>query len=274
MDYLAHAAKHDFLPKLFQTYAQINVPVITYGTDYPKVDTDTLSENALLAKFADSGSYLELREKLKTNAANISLELMGELDQRMTDLMNKLLSKHLSIPPSELKVTSFMQDLDDLLHVLKTGYTEAGQPPNERMYNAFLTEQAYYIKATLGFHEVARDDGKAVHDKLVQDLMSESWEGISEGKLPTITFVNSIYRLTFLDMVSHDLQLSGMSDVGNVITRALASELYTLAEAIFAADNKGSYVAHHYLITRDNRILELTLGYLTPNVSYLVSLVK
>lgn len=240
-------------PMVFQAYAQIYTPIIGEATEYD-----------LLRKFADSSSYIELREKIRSAGATASPELLTEVILRLTELMNTILHKQLSILPSEVTVDDFVQDLDDLLGLLKNAY-------GENVQKAFLKDQSVRIKELFGFPDVTTDGGKELQAALTENALTAGWDE-REDK-PAFTFFGPTVRLSILNILSHDMLLSGLSNVGNILTKQQHPALFDLAHQVFTADNNGQQVGRQLVITKDGRILELFEANLVKG-GYLVSLVK
>lgn len=240
-------------PMIFQGYAQVYTPIIGEESEYD-----------FLRKLADSSSYIELREKIRAAGSTASPELLTEVILRCTELMNTLLHKQLSIMPSELTVDDFVQDLDPLLNLLKSNY-------GEKVQKAFLTNQNMRIKQLFDFPDTSTEAGKSVHDALVENALSSHWDEREDR--PAFTFFGPVVRLTYLNVLSHDLLLAGISKVGNILTKQQLPALFDLAHQVFTADDNGLLVARQLVITKDGRIVELHEALLVQG-GYLVSLVK
>lgn len=240
-------------PMVFQVYAQIFTPFITEKSEY-----------ALLQKFADSSSYIELREKVRSAGDSAPPKLITEVNLRLTALMNNLLRNSVSIMPNELTVDDFVQDLDPLLSSLKNSY-------GDKVQKAFLKNQGKRIKALFGMPDVSSEQGKKLHDVLSENALTMGWEG--RDNPPQFTFFGSTVRLTYLNVISHDLLLSGLTQVGNILTKQQMPALFDLAHQVFSADDAAQNVARQLVITKDGRIIELFEATLVEG-GYLVGLVK
>jgi hypothetical protein len=240
-------------PMLFQAYALAYTPII-----------DEKSEYDVVARLADSSSYIELREKLNDISGKASPELVTELNLRMTALVNFILHKNLAISPDDLLVDDFAVDLDQLLSIFKEKY-------NQKMLDMFLKDQSLRIKSVLLFPDTSDDNGRKLHELLKSNLISESWAGRDDQ--PQFTFIGYTVRLSLINILSHDLQIAGMTKIPNLLTEQQTPALFRLAKSVFSSDNEGQLVARQLVVTKDARILELTEGLLVDG-SYLVSLVK
>ena len=238
-------------PMVFQAYSQIWTPILGETSWYE-----------LLRKFADSSSYVELREKVRAAGDTAPVELLTEVVLRLTTLMNSILHNNLSIDPSEITVDDFVYDLDELLGLLKREY-------GERVHKAFLKDQALRIKLLFGMPDVLDEEGRKLHDTLVENSLTSSWDG-REDK-PSMTFFGPTVRLSFINVRSHDLQLAGLAKVGNILTQQQHPALTDLAKQVF--ENTDEIAARQLVITKDGRILELHKANLVEG-GYLVSLVK
>src|SRR5206468_6585109 len=115
-----------------------------------------------------------------------------------------ILHTRLSILPEEATVEDFANDLEVLYTSLKNwqGGTD------ERLYNAFIKEQAIRIKAMFQAPDVATEAGKELHDTLTEDVLTASWNDRDDA--PKFTFYGPVVRLSLIDVLSHDLQLAGL----------------------------------------------------------------
>lgn len=254
-DAAAHLAGDDS-PKVFQAYAQVFTPIM-----------GRKSETELVKKLADSSTYIELREKLKAAGETASVELVSEIGLMLTEHMNHILHKELSISPdgpSKLVVDDFITDLDPLLKHLETAYSD-------RVLKAFLKEQGKRIKSLFQTLDPEAKDQADAHRSLSETMLTESWAARED--LPVFTYFGRNIRVTLLDMISHDLQLGGLPKVGNLLTKVHTPVLLELAEALYDSEDSGRLIARQLVVTKDGRIFEVTRAALIEG-SYLVSLVK
>lgn len=247
------AIDKDLPPAIFQVYAKIYTPIIGEKSEYD-----------IISKFGDSSTYIELREKIRTAGATASPELISEVNLSMTALVNSILHKNLGIPPDDLTVDDFCLDLDDLLTVLKKNYST-------KFLNGFLKDQAMRIRAMFDAPDVTQEAGQTVHDNLASTLLSDVWENHTDK--PAFTFFGTTVRLSLIDVLSHDLQLGGLHNVGNILLAKNNPELFELGKALFESDNNGMYIGRQLVVTKDGRILEISQASLVEG-NTLVSLVK
>lgn len=247
----------DTPPKVYHVFADVYLPILS-GKD----ETDTI------INFGKSSSYIELREKIKAAGEESSLELLHEVNVRMTQHVNYMLHKRLSIIPADLGITDFVEDLDDLLGVLRKNPIYG-----ERIEKAFLQDQKKEIAAL--FKTIDRNDDtgdmRELYEVNTANVLGPLWE--ERETRPDVNYLGQMYQLTFIDVNSHDLQVAGVADVGNALVADFQPFLSSLAEQIFENESSPSPIAHRLVITKDGRILELTKGNLA-NGFHLIHLVK
>jgi hypothetical protein len=249
-------------PMIFQAYAQIFTALIGNKSEYD-----------LIHKFADSSSYIELREKVRAAVATASPELITTVTMKLTRLMNEILTDRLSILPPDkdpmngVEVEDFLEDIDQLFDYLKKRGDNG-----ERMYKAFIDGSGRRIKSMFHAPDLTTEAGKRLHDSLTSNLLTTSWTDRED--LPEFTFFGPTVRVTFLNVVSHDLLIAaGNPHVANVITRLHSAVLYNVAESLFKVDTGDVPVDRQLVVTKDGRIMEIIEGALVPN-TYLFKLVK
>lgn len=240
----------------------INNPPMVYQSELEIVTPffGTKSENAILAKWADSGSYIELREKMRNAGDSVSPALMTEVSMRMTALMNHRLYKCLSILPENIMVDDFVTDLDDLLKWLVDNRSQHFQ-------DVFLTDQNKCIRSVIGYISTEDESSKRIHDALTDNMFSDSW---GDRPKPEVTYLAHYVRLHFIDILSHDLQIQIIPKIGNVIAPSTFPALAVIARSV---EESPLNLRHDLLVTSDGRILELTKAGLIKD-TYLVSLFK
>ncbi len=225
-------------------------------------------ESEHIANFGKSSSYIELREKIKAAGEEVSLELIHEVNVRMTTHVNYMLHKRLSIDPKDLGIENFVEDLDGLLSVLRSN-----QNYGERVEKAFLLDQKKEIAAL--FKTVDMNDteggGQELYEVNTANVLGPNWD--ERADKPIVNYLGMTYQLTFVDIISHDLQVAGVANVGNGLIQDFQPFLYKLAEQVFNNESSPPLIAHRLVITKDGRILELTKGNLVQEF-YLAHLVK
>lgn len=248
-------------PMVFQSYAQIFNVLVGDKSEYD-----------LIHKFGDSSSYIELREKIVGAAGTASPELITVVTQRLTQLMNEILTDRLSIlplsqdPVNGVEVEDFLEDIAPLLELLKKRGDNG-----ERLYKAFTHDQGKRIRAMFQAPKMNEESGVALHEDLTSGNLTKIWEGREDP--PQYTFFGPNVRITLLNVISHDLQISGLPYVGNVISKQNSAVLYNLAESLFQVDDEHLLPDRQLVVTKDGRILEIFEGALVPG-TYLLKLFK
>lgn len=247
-------ARHEEVPMVYRVYSHVYTPVI-----------DTASHHELVKNLSTSTSYIELREKLKAAGEDHPIELVTELNRRATNLVNHILHKRLSILPEDITVDDFVLDLDDLLALVEENY-------GENVKKALLKDQRKNISSLFKSLDPTGETSGVVYSNLSEDILRGAWAD-DEDKAPKFTFIGETFSLTLIDMVSHDLQITGNPKIGNGLSPRYAPAMYNLAKNIFNADTENLAVSRNLIITKDGRVLEVTKGDLAQDF-YLLSLVK
>jgi hypothetical protein len=246
----------DNRPMVFQAYAQIYTPIMGDKTEYE-----------LIRKLGESNSYLELREKLVAAGGTASPALLTDISLKLTNLMNEILRTRLSIPAENLEVEDFATDLDALFDALKKTFGENG----DRIYRAFIKDQQKRIQAMFNAPNLDEESGRDLHASLLEGRLTGSWDDRKDT--PAFTFFGPNVRITFINVLSHDLLIQGMRGLGNVITKQHSGVLYDLAVSLFQIDTGDLVIDRQYVVSLDGRVMEITQG-LFVEPSYLLSLVK
>lgn len=142
---------------------------------------------------------------------------------------------------------------------------------------------------------LARDYGQAIQDAFLKyqkqniaaefkvldaecsaDMTSVFLDGkiYPEGSTPKITYLASDYSLTYLNCVSHELELELAPQIGAAITKALTPIMFKLIEGLFHdIDLKNNNFARHLIRTNDGRIMETCRGNVGESF-YILTLIK
>lgn len=228
-------------PDMYRMYASIYTPLI--GED---------DEAEAAVNLSKSFTYIELREKLKALAETSSPAFISEINQRMTAHVNHVLHNKLSITPESLTVTDYVLDLDDLISLLGSRY-------GEEIVTAFLKDQRKEIARVIVALDPKNDGEATLLEMLKSGLLGDAEWG--DNELPEVTIVRSVYSLTQINVLSHDLMVSGVAGVGNSILRKYHPALHELALNVFQSGESYAGDVYRYLVrTKDGRILELSRG--------------
>jgi hypothetical protein len=231
------------IPDVYRVHAIIADPIVTMHDE-----TDAVKN------FGASKSYIELREKLNSALNEISPELWGAVNTKMTTLVNRILKMNLGLV--NVSIDSFVTDIEDLLNYL-------GKKGN--LYRE-------------SFEKHAREVIYAAFQTLLNDHSSGFTEGFidglefADGGKPQLTYVASNYSLTYLNALSYELDIELSKDTASVVTKALSPIMNEMLEGLFTS-TEGSCFERYLIITNDGRQLEATKGYLNES-AYLLTLVK
>lgn len=216
----------------------------------------TADEVSTVSAFGQNDTLMQLRDMMRDCKKDVSAGLWSIADQRMTRCINRVLSQNLS---TTLNITSFYDDIEDLLTLLET--EEFGPV----IAAAFRKYQKKYIQSTFG----VLDDDLATG---LVDLYLDT-EELASNKV-VITFVSSLCSLTLLDCTAHQLEIQLADKTGAVIYPDDMPYLFEIAESLFTdIESSPDIYDRHLIKTSDSRVLELTKGHVGQDC-YLLTLVK
>ncbi|MNU19558.1 hypothetical protein D3C71_77870 [compost metagenome] len=241
------------LPDIFRVYVEVNAVVAS--------DRDEL---ALVRTLSEAKTFLQLRNAVNMHINDMSAQLYGEVNKRLTDTVNRILAQNLSM--TGVRIDSFADDIEDLINVLDNNYGEV-------VVSAFLRHQAEHIVAVLH----APDDEHA--KTMTENLLEAHFE---EGQAhPAITYVGSSYSLTLLNVISYALDVELNKKGSAMLSQVLTPMLYDLVATLFeeaSSEARANFpVDRHLIRTADGRVLEASRGYIGEAANqkfYLLTLVE
>jgi hypothetical protein len=238
--------KDSQVPDVFRVRAQVAEPFVAAA-----------DERGAIQSFAEAKSYEELREMMLSVEGAMSTALYKCVNQRMTDLINRVLGQQLSIP--DIRITSFVDDAEDVAPAIEKYYGDA-------FSNAFLGNQVKNIRGA--FAEFVTEEEEVL---LTENLLMD--REYSKDKGPKITYLVANFTLTYLNVsaIELELELDPADKIASMITSDLA-ELHALARSIFEA-TEGENFYRHLVRTADDHVLEITQGLIGEDV-YLIRKVK
>jgi hypothetical protein len=238
-------APKDEVPAVYRTYALIADPVISLK-----------DESDVIQNFSKSSTFIELREKLTAAIPEVSTELWSTANMKATTAINRVIAQNMSIP--DLTIDSFVVDIQELIEHL-------GNKFGDNIQQAFLKHQRTLINSMFQSFEDA-----------TEDMSVNLFEGLNfpDGVEPKITFIASKYSLTYLNCISHELDIALTQGIAVGVMKALSPVMNELLVGLFKdAEEHGDLFYRHLLRTNDGRILEATRGYIGDDF-YLLTLVK
>ena len=239
----AQIAKKDSI-YAYETYAEVVHP-IAEERDY----------NAFIGQLHNSKTFADVVNRMGKLRNEIPDVIWFELDHRLTKAVNNALRLNLSL--SNLSIDSFTQDVIDLLKLMERSPKYEGP-----IYQALVFRQEDIIRNAIGVVDVS---DKEYVEKLV-DLSD-----IESDLRPKLNILALTCSFTVLNCRVDELKLAINKDVGNLILGSVVPELYNLAKGIFErAKLMDADVRRHFVLTNDQRVLEITEGYLAEG-SYLIS---
>lgn len=223
----------DNIPYVYRVYADIAEPIIS-TVDYYDIVKD----------YGSSRTYIELREKLDSSINEVNIELWSLVNKKMTDLINRILKQNLALP--NYRIDSFVADIQDMSELIITKY-------GDNIFDAFVKNQKEYIASTI--HVLDKDIAKDMTSYFLDEYT------FAEDLEPKITYVASGYSLTYLNCISHELNIELSDNVGVVVERKYTPLMHDLLDGLFKdIDERGSSFDRNLIRTADGRILEGTRG--------------
>jgi len=234
------------IPDVYRCYARIAEPIIT-----------NVDENSHVINFASAKTFIELREKIDSSIDEISSELWGACNIKMTKLINRIIKQNLAIP--KLSIGSFVSDIQDLIEYLGTKFGQTIQ-------DAFLRHQRDHIAATF---QLMYPESAAI---MTADFLEER----QFVNTPNITYLASVYSLTYLNCTSHELNVELAKETAAAVMESELPIVYSMLKGLFVdVENhtEHSYFDRHLVRTTDGRVIEASRGALNCDV-YLLTLVR
>jgi len=240
------------LPGVFRVYAEVLIPTVS-----------ELDESELVKTLNGAKSFLELAQLINQNLNTMSPSLYGIVNRRMTQTLNRILAQNISLP--NVSITSFVEDIGDLLNYVEEKFGAV-------VKDAVVRHQREHIASALA---VAPDDlAKSMTETLMDRFEFE------EGKAPKVTFVSSSYSLTYLNVISHALDLELNDQGASAVLKQMTPMFYDMLTTLFEEVEKQPDFVNfdrHLIMTLDGRILEATKGYMGEAAGqkfYLLTLVE
>lgn len=238
-------SKDGELPMIYRFHSFIADPIISL-----------VDEIDAVKNFANSSTFIELREKINVAVKDASPELWGTANRRMTDTINRVLKQNLSLPG--VTIDSYIDDISDLIEYI-------GNKFGDTIQKEFLEHQAELIQGTF------QNLGSNAEDLTTAFLEDHDFP---EGVEPKITYIASHYSMTYLNCVSYELDLELAKDTASAVLPTLHPMLHQLIDSLFTdIDKKSDKYLRHLIRTNDGRVLEVTRGYIGKDF-YLITLLK
>jgi hypothetical protein len=206
---------------------------------------------AQLVRLGSVETYVGLAEKLKALKGDIPDNLWYLIDQTMTETINRLLRKNLSLA---LEIERFSDDIGPLFsHVEKKG---------SAIFQAFNANQESTIRTALA--TIPEDQRKMMDEQLLAGITDQV----------SLTYLTQETSFTVLDCMSHDLEVELQDGLAVAVLDSMVPEIYALVHGIFdRADNVEAEFARHLILTNDLKVIEVTRGHVGKDF-YLMSVVN
>lgn len=233
-------------PYLYRALAQVAEPTIS-GKD----------ETEYVRDLASAKTFIELREKMKGSADEVTKELWMVCHRKATAMINRLVRNNLSLPG--LSIESFVDDIEDLLNIIERKY-------GIMVREALEKRQKENIRAAFNLFD------ETIASGMTNDMIGD--RKLPDGFTPHVTYLASDVSLTVIDCMATELGVQLPVDFAGALTKDGSPMMYNLAVELFSSlkDQPGKF-ERHYIRTLDHRTLELTEGYLGEGF-YMLSLVE
>jgi hypothetical protein len=224
-------------------------------------------ENNLIESLRATSTWENLWHAFTKMKPVMTTSLWIRINKRITDLVNRVLTFNLGL---DVTIDSFADDITDLFTVLRDDYPEP-------ILRSFKSNQAYLIQSI--FEVVPDDDELEYLESLFTTEDDPSAEHDPSKVKPIFTHLIKAASFTFLNCLSHELQVELGPRNGSMLTQRFTPVLYDIAKGIIEETNAisnepdGTTFANHYIQTLDGKILEIDTGFLGED-TYLIRLVK
>ena len=228
---------------------------------YDVVDTvfGETDDTNVLAQYARSMSYIELRDKMQETVNKVGVEFWAMCNRRMTTMINDLLKHEMAIP--RLSMDNFCSDIEALLTHLSNKF-------GSTILDLFLRSQASYIKFTL--HPIP----DSMYADMIQDTVDHYFVDIPDISLqPKVTYMLSHYLLTYIDCLSYELNIELRKDIACSVNENSSPLLYNLMKGLFRDLDSRVSNGMCLIKTKDGKILKATRGLINSSC-YLLALVS
>lgn len=223
----------------------------SYGTIL-SVCSSKDDHTAVLDRLSASETYVGLSEKLKAVKGEIPDSLWYMIDEAMTDAVNRVMRKNLSIA---ITMDRFSDDIVEVFALIEKRGTVVTK--------AFNENQELIISTTLS--SIPQEYRDAMDAQLL--------DGVVNTKL---TYLGQDCSFTMLDCMSHDLEVELQENLAVAVLETMVPEIYSLVRGIFdrATNFEGeAKFSRHFILTNDLKVLEATKGHIGTDF-YLLSLIK
>jgi hypothetical protein len=236
------------------TLNMLTTPVITKSSYWSMLER--LSNCETIKALVKSIKRLVANE----NMANSPIEkFLHRLDLHLTKEFNRLLATRLSI--DTLTADSFVDDCEDVVDYIERTYGQTYSAALKRIELQFI-ESAFNA---IGSEE---EHASFLDTAIKADILTEGL---------TVTFISQFCTTTRVDVNSASLDVGFVNNkVAGLIRAGSHKQLTALAVMLFeriSDDYRQLAIAHHYLITNDDKIYELHESAITKD-DYLISLVS
>ena len=239
-------------PTAYEYCVDLVEPIITKSTDSAEI-VDLLLESDNLLDFSDKA--LVLMEKGKGD-----VYLWSTIDRRLTIIVNRILEKNLNL--DGWRITSFFEDLIDLQTTLEENQLSS-------VYNYII--KSFNLILRIALNRLEGDELRLFENQYIYaDTNNDGDETRANYRKTVATFATS-YTVTHVPWVMADLNLD-ISELPKLVTEEVGENiLATFTEIIARAKMNEKTFMQNYVITGDNKRLELHSGYLSRN-SILINL--
>lgn len=231
---------------LYRGFTRISTPIIS--------DVD---ESDLITKFQEQDTFIQVLRLFEEIVSKTKPTVWSIINKRLTKAVNRMIFQNLSI--TTVSIDSFYEDYESLIDCLTNKF-------GNTILNAFLSHQKDIIKSIF----------KDVYEDLKVDMVDMVFDGktFDDSTKPEVSFICTDYSINYIDMTSFDLSIDLNKSGPSVVSKEYTPFFYDIVESIMTLTRPDGFTIHDrtLLRTNDNRVLELTIGYIGGG--YLVTIVE
>ena len=237
------------LPDLHRIVVDITSPLFAKPRD-----------TAALVTLSNCDTYQEVKDVLGHLKAVATKRFVFECEKRMTDMINRQLKQNLGF--DEEQITTFSDDIDELVEYIKDAYGEETQ-------KAFLRRQTKSIRALFKVIE------PEVWETLKESFDNMIDESVPEQYHPSVLFVTNRHCYTYLNRDLDQLDLGVVTvDLPSRIDSTNTPALYEIAKGIFdEMQQNGWHYFRNFLKLEDGHVFELTNGFIGDD-AFILTMMK
>lgn len=212
-------------------------------------------DRVILMEMQKAKTFMELQRQMLGAAETMSRGVWTALDRTLSETVSRALKFRLGI---DLWMTTFTGDVEELLDLLNAQY-----PSGQAALNFHQTQIISEV-LTLA-------DKEMTHEVIA---IYTTGDDLPTSVQDEFGFLSREVTITNVMLDSVNLDLNFHANLGSQILPENTPLMYSIAKKIFLDENKSaSKPSRHFIVTEDNRILELSRSLLNMDY-YILTLVK